>query len=612
MKLVIDNIPEELKDGLSQITDFLNIDKELTVTACKSSNNSISINDGKCEIEYSDKVYFFRALSLLGQNIDKPVFLKSESKKIKSMGMQLDLSRNAVLTVDSLKKYMDYMALMGMNTLYLYIEDIFEVSDRPHFGYLRGRYSASELKEIDDYGYNYGIEVIPSIQTLGHHYQYLKSEESNDVKDTAGELLVDYEATYEFIESMIKAVTEPLRTGRIVIGMDETHTLGLGNYLKKNGYENPQDIFLRHLNRVYEITDKLGLEGIMYSDMFFNMVSDSHYYYDKNADISEDTINKIPKQATLIYWHYGEEYGCDDYMLEKHMKLGRKIIFYGGTWTWSGHLPETVYALDCTKLALKACDKYGVDEAVVTVWGDNGNECNHFYSLLTAQYAAEYSYGNEENYRERFKFITGAEPEEFENMSAYQNIFDKGIEYKTFMERFHGKTLFYQDILLGKADLCLKEQPMSSHYGEYAKKFEKYSERESVWKPHYEYISVIFRLLERKCYVAEKLQDAYKSGNRDELNKIYNILKDELLVITENCHKMHKKLWFEYNKPFGWEVLDIRYAGIKARTVTAYERIGQYLNGEINKIEELEEERLPYTFSPFTKYPNLATNTYEF
>ena len=46
------------------------------------------------------------------------------------------------------------------------------------------------------------------------------------------------------------------------------------------------------------------------------------------------------------------------------------------------------------------------------------------------------------------------------------------------------------------------------------------------------------------------------------------------------------------NKPFGWEVLDIRYGGVLARIDSSIERITDYLDGRINKIEELEQERL--------------------
>ncbi|MBE7021021.1 MAG: beta-N-acetylhexosaminidase [Ruminococcaceae bacterium] len=612
MGILYNDIPEELNYGIQQMEKSVCVDREINITASKSAHNKIMFDGIKCDIEYADKVYFFRALSILLENINKGQFDILETKKTKSTGVLLDLSRNAALTVASLKKYMDFMAKMGMNRLYLYMEDMFEVSERCHFGYLRGRYTKEELKEIDDYGFNYGIEVIPSIQALGHHYQYLRSEESYDVKDTSGELLVGEKETYIFIENMIKSVLSSLRTKRIVINMDETHTLGLGNYLKKNGYENPQQIFLKHLKKVYEITDRLGLEAIISSDMFFNMASKKHYYYDKQAIITKETIEKIPENATLIYWHYGEEYGCDDYMFKKHMEIGRKIIFYGGTWTWSGHLPETVFALDCTKKALESCERHNVEDVVMTVWGDNGNECNHFYALLTLCYAAEFTYGNEEKYRERFEALTGIKPEAFEDMSAYQNAYSKAVKCEDFTKRFYGKTLFYQDILLGQADLYLKEHPMSGHYRKYAEKFKLYSETGSAWKSHFEYIFNIFKILEIKCYVAQNLQDAYRNKDKNELEKISRLLTNELYKYLDKCHKKHKELWFLYNKPFGWEVLDIRYAGLMARTVTAYERINAYLCGKIERIEELEEERLPYTFSPFTKYPSIATNTYEF
>lgn len=606
-------LPEELKDGINQLKEYIKesfILEDINITAERGESNEIKYKDGIYKIIYQKKVYFFRALSLIKDTRNKLDI--SEPSKIANAGVQLDLSRNAALTVSSLKEYMDYMAKMGMNKLYLYMEDMFEVPKRKYFGYLRGRYTKEELKEIDNYGFNYGIEVIPSIQVLGHHYQYLQHEESFDVKDTQGELMVGEEKTYLFIESMIKSVLEPFRTNKIVLGMDETHTLGLGNYLKKNGYEKSRDIYLKHLNKVFEITDKLDVQAMIYSDMFFNMSSQKGYYYDKDSEITEDTISKIPKNATLIYWHYGEEYGCDDYMLKKHKKLKRKVIFFGGAWTWSGHLPETNYALECTELALKACSKHNIDETIITVWGDNGNECNHFYSLLTLCYAAEYSYGNEKKYRERFECITGTSPEMFENMSAYQNAYGNTVKLTDFTERFHGKTLFYQDILLGKADLYLKEQPMSEHYSKYSEKFSEYAKTKNVWQPHYEYISYIFKTLEIKCYIAEKLRDAYKKQDKKELSKIASLLKNDLYLFIDTCHKMHKKLWFLYNKPFGWEVIDIRYAGLKARALTAFERIDGYLNGEISIIEELEEEILPYTFSPFTKYPKIATNTYEF
>ena len=47
-------------------------------------------------------------------------------------------------------------------------------------------------------------------------------------------------------------------------------------------------------------------------------------------------------------------------------------------------------------------------------------------------------------------------------------------------------------------------------------------------------------------------------------------------------------------KPIGWEILDIRYGGAIAGTRTAEKRIRDYLDGRIDKIEELDEPRLYY------------------
>ena len=48
----------------------------------------------------------------------------------------------------AIKKYLDYMACFGLNTLLLYIEDMYEVKEFPKFGYMRGRYSTEEFINV--------------------------------------------------------------------------------------------------------------------------------------------------------------------------------------------------------------------------------------------------------------------------------------------------------------------------------------------------------------------------------------------------------------------------------------------------------------------------------
>lgn len=82
--------------------------------------------------------------------------------------MMFDVSRNAVLQPDTLRFFLRKMAMMGLNLGMMYTEDTYEVPGQPYFGYQRGRYSADELRALDDYADMLGIELCPCIQTLGH------------------------------------------------------------------------------------------------------------------------------------------------------------------------------------------------------------------------------------------------------------------------------------------------------------------------------------------------------------------------------------------------------------------------------------------------------------
>lgn len=43
--------------------------------------------------------------------------------------------------------------------------------------------------------------------------------------------------------------------------------------------------------------------------------------------------------------------------------------------------------------------------------------------------------------------------------------------------------------------------------------------------------------------------------------------------------------------PFGWSRLDLRYGGLTARLETAVHRLGQYLDGSLSELPELEVHR---------------------
>src|SRR5690625_4891735 len=230
-----------------------------------------------------------------------------------------DFSRNAVMKPERFYEMVRILAVMGFDSAMLYMEDTYEVKGEPYFGYMRGRYSQEELTRLDDYAYQFGIELIPCIQTLAHLEEFLKWEGTWDYKDTRGALLLESEKTYTLLENMIEAASSPFRSKRIHIGMDEAEEVGRGIFLNKNGYKKRFDLMATHLEIVLQITDKLGLDAMMWSDMFLKLASQTGDVYSKTTEIPSYIIDKTPEQIQLMYCQYNsidiEHYRI---MIEQH------------------------------------------------------------------------------------------------------------------------------------------------------------------------------------------------------------------------------------------------------------------------------------------------------
>ena len=65
-----------------------------------------------------------------------------------------------------------------------------------------------------------------------------------------------------------------------------------------------------------------------------------------------------------------------------------------------------------------------------------------------------------------------------------------------------------------------------------------------------------------------------------------------LIKKYEELMEIHEEQWMNTYKPFGWEELEIRYAGVISRLKYAKKTIEKYLSKKILSIPELEFEFL--------------------
>ncbi len=607
MKFNFQNLPEDYKQGLKEAAPILNIalgEDGIPVTLKSGEGLTVSLKDGKAEITCDFKHFFFRGVGILAQNAHKGEFSINEKTGIEKTGIMLDASRNAVMTVDSIKEMLRYLAVMGYGLVMLYTEDTYEVKEYKYFGYMRGRYTYEELKKCDDYADLFGIEMIPCIQALSHLEQYLRWGEAAKIKDTSDILLVGEDETYKFIEATMRAAMAPFRSKRIHLGMDEAWDLGRGKYLDRFGYRQQFEIFCDHLKRVDEIVKLLNAEPILWTSSFRHSCERDGVF---RPEIAEQVKKLIPDGYSLCLTHYGENpEGCGQ-NVTNILSLGVPTSFGGGLWNWQGHYPEWNWAYENIIKSVECCHRNKMNEYVMTSWGNDGHECDPFAILPGLLLTAElcFNESSDTDYlRERFNFLTGGDYDAFFDMANYQNRFeeiDKNY-YGNYHRRFMGKKLLWNDVLEGLADSQAIERPLSSHYKANAERFKLLTADTSRWGYLYRQAYRVFNVLAQKTYIAERLTVAYKNGDKEFLHLAASKLFPELKTAFYELYKTDREVWLSNRKVFGWSLHETRYGGMLLRIETAIKRINEYLDGTLDSLPELAEERLDISYNGFGKY----------
>ena len=141
-------IVNELKNGIG-----INVnDNGVAVNISKRETHGLTVKiaDGKADVFYGIIPDFCRGLCILKDALEKGKtdFLYDADRGIEKSGIMLDLSRNAVVRVETAKDLIRRCARMGLNTFMLYTEDTYEIEGYPYFGHLRGRYTKAEMKEL--------------------------------------------------------------------------------------------------------------------------------------------------------------------------------------------------------------------------------------------------------------------------------------------------------------------------------------------------------------------------------------------------------------------------------------------------------------------------------
>ena len=545
---------------------------------------SLSLDDGRLTVEAPDLSAAGRGLFLaacaLRDGGDVPKL--HQKRHIASCGMMLDMSRGGVMKVEAVKRMIDAHAALGLNMMMLYTEDTYTVPEAPYLGYLRGRYTEKELREMDDYAADSGVELVPCVQTLAHLEQFLQWDVNREIKDNDCVLMIDEPKTYEWIRAALTTLRRCFRTNRIHIGMDEAHGVGLGEYYQKHGPVDRFALLTRHLNRVVDICKELGFKPIMWSDMFYRLGSKINDYYDPEAVVPESAVAEIPDVA-LCYWDYyhtDEKFYAD--MLEGHRRMGKEVVFAGGIWTWAGILPHVRKTNATSYPALRACLKAGIGTVLATSWGDDGAETDFRLALNQLPIYSEHVWLGEACTRaeveEMGERLTGLSKACYNAMGAF---------YADDEDHRPGKGLFYCDPLY----------PLTEGMWDLTGYREGLEEGIKTLEPHLddprcEYAWLALRIALNKLEWVTALRPAYIRGDKTAVLAMADEKLPTMRGLYVRMMTVWREQWEDGRKRNGWETICARLGAVIARLDDTQRILTRWAEGKIEFIEELDETPL--------------------
>lgn len=321
------------------------------------------------------------------------------------LGFMLDISRDKVPTMASLKRLVDALARFGYNELQLYTEVTFAYAGHEEMWRGWSPMTAAEIRELDAYCWARGIVLTPNQNSFGHleklfrHARYLPLAEAPNgftirnppLKDRPPKAL--HAAAPESMAFLAGLYDElfPLfpHADRANVGCDEVWDIfsptcrSAGKAARFGVFR----VYADHLKGVYGLCSARKKRMAFWADMVLR---------------APGLLEEIPRDALPINWGYGgEDADSPGFTCEfegRCLALKRQgLDFYVGpsTCTWAAFFGRHRRMRANLDLVTAAARKYGACGLLLTSWGDHGHRHPWFVDLPGIVYAAAKVRGEE-------------------------------------------------------------------------------------------------------------------------------------------------------------------------------------------------------------------------
>lgn len=285
----------------------------------------------------------------------------------------LDISRDKVPTMGTLRLIVDLLAKFGYNQFQLYTEHTFAYSRHKAVWEHASPLTPSEIRALDAYCAMNGIELVANQNSFGHLERWLTKPEYNHLaelpqggaplpwggfKKDPTTLCPTDPRSLEFLDGLYDELLPNFESKLFNIGCDETFDLlGEGRSAAQVKEKGEGRVYLEFLKQVAGLARKHGRRPMFWGDVIL-----------KHPEL----VPELPKDLIALDWGYEGNHPFME-QAEKFKAAGLEFYVCPGTSSWNSLAGRVENMRENMIAAEHAGRIHGAKGFMVTDWGDGGH-----------------------------------------------------------------------------------------------------------------------------------------------------------------------------------------------------------------------------------------------
>lgn len=291
----------------------------------------------------------------------------------KARGYMLDISRDKVPTMSTLKMIVNLLSRFGYNQFQLYTEHTFSYSKHESVWKNASPLTPAEIKSLDAYCKSLGIELVPNQNSFGHLERWLVLPEYNGLaelphggaplpwggfKKDPTTLCPTDPRSIDFLAGLYDELLPNFSSKLFNIGCDETFDLlGGGRSAEAVKSHGEGRVYLEFLKKAAALARERGFRPMFWGDVILR---------------HKELVSEIPHDMIALDWGYEANHPFQT-EAKAFKESGLEFYVCPGTSSWNSLTGRVENMRDNMAAAEQAGREAGASGFLVTDWGDGGH-----------------------------------------------------------------------------------------------------------------------------------------------------------------------------------------------------------------------------------------------